>query len=93
MTSFKSIIAILVFGISINAFALGLDAARSSGKVKELPSGYIEAADTSAEVKALVEEVNKKRKKHYEAVAKKNGTDVSTVGAAAADKIKEKLQK
>ena len=93
MTFFKTMAAIAVLGLSINSFAIDLKQARSNGKVKELPTGYIEAADSSTEVKKLVEEVNNKRKAHYEKVAKKNGTSVDVVGAAAAEKIKAKMGK
>ena len=93
MTFFRLLAATALLGFSLNTFALDLKTARSSGKVKELATGYIEAADSSAEVKALVEKVNSKRKSHYEGVAKKNGTSVDVVGAAAAEKIKAKLGK
>lgn len=93
MTFFKTLAAVAVLGFSINSFALDLDEARSSGKVKELATGYIVAVETSAEVAALVKEVNNKRKKHYEKVAKKNGTSIEVVSQTAAEKIKEKLKK
>ena len=92
MTFFRLIAATAIVGFALNVFALDLKTARSSGKVKELATGYIEAADSSAEVKALVEKVNGKRKAHYEAVAKKNGTNPGVVGAAAAEKIKAKMK-
>ena len=77
--------------ISISAQALDLDEARSKKLVKELPSGYLETVDETA--KALVEEVNSKRKKHYEAIAKENKIPVEQVAIKAAEKIKEKLEK
>ena len=89
--TFSKIIFATAILFSIQSFALSLDEARKAGKVKELPTGYIEAAGKGADVKALVNEVNSKRKKHYESVAKKNGTDPNVVGKAAAEKIKAKL--
>ena len=92
MTFFRTLTFVLILSFSLSSFALDLKEARKSGKVKELPNGYIEAADKSADVKALVEKINSKRKSHYEKVAKKNGTSVDVVGAAAAEKIKAKLK-
>ena len=92
MTFFRTLAAVAILGFSLNTFALELKEARSSGKVKELATGYIEATDSSAEVTALVKEVNAKRKKHYEKVAKKNGTSIDVVSQKAAEKIKAKLQ-
>ena len=93
MTFFRLLAATAVLGFSLSTFALDLDSARSSGKVKELATGYLEASDSSADVKAFVDKINAKRKTHYEKVAKKNGTNVDVVGAAAAEKIKAKLGK
>lgn len=87
----KKNIFILLLAFSFNLLALDLDSARSSGKVEELADGYLKASDASAET--LVQEVNAKRKAHYEEVAKKTNVPVEEVAKAAALKIKEKLGK
>jgi len=71
------------------ALGLDLDEARSQGLVQEQPSGYLApaGAGASAEVSALIADVNAKRKKHYESIAKKNGIPVDAVAARAGAKL------
>jgi uncharacterized protein YdbL (DUF1318 family) len=66
-----------------------LDDAKSAGQVGERPDGYLGAvaADAGADVKALVEEINAKRRKHYAEIAKKRGTSVEAVAAVAGAKL------
>jgi uncharacterized protein YdbL (DUF1318 family) len=66
-----------------------LDSAKSSGKVGERPDGYlgVVAGDAGPEVKALVQEINAKRKKRYGQIAKKRGTSVEAVAALAGQKL------
>ncbi len=73
--------------IASSAFALDLHAARSSGQVGELPTGYVTALKPSAEVSALVAEVNAKRRAEYERISKQNGQPVDVVGKLAAPQI------
>ena len=73
------------------AFALTLDDAREQGLVGEDWTGYVAAvsATPSADVQALVADVNAKRKAVYEKIAKQNSTaqdpvtadDIARVGA------------
>jgi len=73
------------------AFALTLDEARAQGLVGEDWTGYVAAvaANPSAEVKALIADVNAKRKTVYEQIAKQNSTaqdpvtadDIARIGA------------
>lgn len=68
-----------------------LDKARTAKQVKEMPTGYLSAVDTSPEVKALVEEVNKKRKAAYEEIQKKtNAPSLSAVEVSAGKKLMQK---
>lgn len=85
-----AVISLIVLG-SASVSALDLEAARNSGKVVELPTGYLQAKDPAA--KKLVEDVNKKRKAAYTKIAKKTKTTVEQVGKQAAIKIKMKLEK
>lgn len=88
----KKLLLVSAFIVSFAASALALDlqTARSSGMVKENSDGYIEAVQSTAEVNALVSEVNGKRKKEYERISKENGQPVDVVGKLAAEQIKNK---
>ena len=58
-----------------NAWAIDIRDAKEQGLVGEANTGYIAAVHTpaSAEVRALIAEVNDKRKKEFEATAAKTG--------------------
>jgi uncharacterized protein YdbL (DUF1318 family) len=70
------------------AHADALDAAKSAGFVGERRDGLLGLvkSDAPADVKALVQSVNAKRKDKYAAIAKKNGTTVAAVAALAGEK-------
>jgi hypothetical protein len=67
------------------AAALTLDEAKAQGLVGERPDGYVGAvqANPSAEVKALVEQVNARRTEVYAKIAKEEGVSVVVVVVAA----------
>jgi uncharacterized protein YdbL (DUF1318 family) len=69
---------------------MDLQSARKSGAVVEQSTGYIKAAKPSAEVDALVADVNAKRKAEYERIAKEKGTSVDAVAAVAAQELLKK---
>lgn len=73
-----------------SAFALDLQSARSSGAVVEQVTGYIKVAKPSAEVDALVADINAKRKAEYERIAKEKGSSVEAVAAIAAQELLKK---
>ncbi len=77
--------------LSLPAYALDLHSARSSGLVAETSAGYIKAVKSSAEVDALVKEVNAKRRAEYERISKENGQPVDVVGKLAAPQIAKKI--
>ena len=70
-----------------SGFALAdpLDDARKAGSVGERPDGYlgVVAGGAGAEVKAMVEEINGKRREKYRTIAEKRGTSVEAVAALA----------
>ncbi len=82
-------VAALLFAMP--AFALDLHSARASGVVAETSEGYIKAVKSSAEVNALVSEVNAKRRAEYERISKENGQTVEVVGKLAAPQIAKKI--
>lgn len=63
------------------AWAIDIGTAKAQGLVGESNSGYLAAVQTpaSADVNALIAEVNAKRKAEFEATAKKTGATVEQV--------------
>ena len=59
-----------------NAWAIDIRDAKEQGLIGEANTGFIEAVQTpaSAEVRALIADVNDKRKKQFKATAAKTGT-------------------
>ncbi len=64
-----------------NAWAIDIKDAKSQGLIGEANTGYIAAVQSpaSAEVRALIADVNGKRKTRFESTAKKTGTTVAQV--------------
>ena len=76
-------------------FAMNLDAARNAGEVGEQADGYIGAVSGTPNpgVKALVQEVNQKRRAEYQRIAKQAGTNPKTVAARAGQRLIKKARK
>jgi uncharacterized protein YdbL (DUF1318 family) len=74
------------------ALADPLGDAKTAGSVGERPDGYlgVVAGGAGADVKALVDEINGKRRTEYSAIAEKRGIDVKAVAALAGKKWIEK---
>ena len=88
MTSrFIAVITLAAALIATPALALELHQARSSGMVGELNNGYVTARQPSAEVGALVADVNARRKQEYARISKQNGQPVDVVAKLAAAQI------
>ena len=66
-----------------------IDAAKQAGVVGEQVDGYLGLVrdDVPAEVKALVDEVNTRRRTAYAALAAKNGAPVEAVSRLAGEKL------
>jgi uncharacterized protein YdbL (DUF1318 family) len=79
--------ALVTAMLAAPAYALDLHSARASGAVAETPDGYVKAVKSSAEVDALVSEVNAKRMAEYTRISKQNGQPVEVVGKLAAPQI------
>ena len=64
-----------------NAWAIDICDAKSQGLVGEANTGYIAAVQTpaSAEVRALIADVNGKRKASFQSTAQKTGTSLAQV--------------
>ncbi|HFD16193.1 MAG TPA: DUF1318 domain-containing protein [Rhodospirillales bacterium] len=78
----------LLLAPSLPSWALSLAEAKAKGWVGERADGYLGLVDPKAPAaaRALVEEVNAKRRKAYEAIARKNGVPVEAVAAIAGEK-------
>ncbi|MFQ6004802.1 MAG: YdbL family protein [Woeseia sp.] len=64
-----------------NAWAIDIQSAKTQGLVGEANTGYLAAVKSpaSSEVRALIVDVNKKRRAKFEATASKTGTTVAQV--------------
>ena len=90
----KKLLLILFLVVSTglsSAWAIDLGSAKSQGLIGETPQGYLAAVGSpSTEVKGLIKNINSKRKKQFDAIAKKNGTSLAAVeqmaGKTAIDK-------
>ena len=79
---------LLLFG-ALAANAATLDGAKSAGQIGESVDGYVHLVDKNAPdaVKALVKDVNNKRREKYASIAKTRGASVANVAAAAPVKL------
>jgi uncharacterized protein YdbL (DUF1318 family) len=82
MMNMKRIIA--AFGLALllqNAWAIDIDTAKAQGLVGEANTGYLAAVKqpASAEIKALIADVNAKRRAKFQETAEKTGTTLAQV--------------
>ena len=82
-----AVLVVLCVGTGFSAWALSLDEAKAKGQVGEKASGYLGAVTGgSADVQALVSDINQKRRQAYEEIAKRNGTSLDSVETLAGEK-------
>ena len=90
----KNLAAILITCVLLAAtpaLAIELETAKDQGLVGETPSGYLEAVtQPSAEVKALIQDINGKRRHKFEEIAARNNTSLEAVEMLAGKKAIEK---
>ncbi|MBT1445723.1 DUF1318 domain-containing protein [Shewanella sp. JM162201] len=72
--------------LSFNLFAMDLQQAKAQGLVGEQQNGYLGLVQGSAEARALVDDINAKRRAQYEKIAAKNKIATSDVAKLAAEK-------
>jgi len=91
---FKNLIMVLAIFLMLpaSAFGLELDQAKSKGLVGETASGYVQAVAPapSAEVKALVSDINSRRKEEYQRISAQRGAPLNSVEQLAGKKAIEK---
>ena len=90
---FTILFASMLFAMA-PVYAMDLNQAKSSGLVGETPSGYLQAVTgPTPEVKALIKNINDKRKAQYKNIAEANGTSMETVEQMAGKKAIDKTAK
>jgi uncharacterized protein YdbL (DUF1318 family) len=77
---------------ALAANAATLDDAKAAGQIGEGVDGYVHLVDKNAPsaVKALVKDVNNKRRDKYAGIAKTRGASVESVAALAGAKLVER---
>ena len=83
-------ILVLAMLLSLPAFALELGEAKTRGLVGETASGYLAAVKPSAEVNALVNNINAQRKAQYQKIANNNKIGLEAVEVRAGQKAMSK---
>jgi uncharacterized protein len=84
----KSPFTLMLAGLllSFSAFAMSLQEAKSQGFLGEQQNGYLGQVKANAQARALMEEINAKRRAEYERIARKNNISVEDVARLAASK-------
>jgi uncharacterized protein YdbL (DUF1318 family) len=83
-----------VIGLALaaaSASAADLSQAKAAGQVGERLDGYLGtvSATAPAEVRALVQDINQRRRLEYQRIAEKNGVSVDQVARLTAKKVIE----
>jgi len=80
------LVLLAIGGWSAPGWATTLDEVKSQGLAGEQTDGYLGAVNNKApaEVKALIADINRKRKTEYQAIAQRNNTQLQAVEALAA---------
>ncbi|NKB80907.1 MAG: DUF1318 domain-containing protein [Nitrospirales bacterium] len=76
------------------AWSMNLHEAKAQGLVGETLSGYLELVDPSAsgDVRALMQEINQKRKQKYGEIARRNKTNLGAIESLAGQKAIKKTK-
>lgn len=84
--------ALAIAGWSAPVFSATLEQAKSQGLVGEQANGYlgIVATNVPADVKALVADINQRRKSEYQGIAQRNNASLEAVEALAGKKAVER---
>jgi len=89
----KKTVTLILFSLLLicqPAMALDLRAAKAQGLVGETTTGYLAPVKATPEAQKLVNNINAKRKQHYQQIAKRNKTALNTVEQRAGKKAIEK---
>ncbi len=85
------LVALAGMGWSTPGWAIGLHEAKAQGLVGEQPDGYLGLvkSDAGADVRAMMNDINARRRQEYHAIAQRNHTELSVVEALAGKKAIE----
>lgn len=85
-------LAALLILLTGTAWAADLQGAKAQGLIGEQSDGYLGlvSASAPADVKALVSDINSKRRQTYQDIAQRNNTSLDAVEALAGKKAIEK---
>jgi len=89
----KKTVSLILFGLLLicqPAIALDLQTAKAQGLVGETATGYLAPVKSTPEVKKLVNDINAKRKQHYQQIAQRNKAQLNAVEQLAGKKAIEK---
>ncbi len=94
----KSLLTILALAAALLAapvWALSLDDARNQGLVGERSNGYlgIVVSNPAADVKALVADINQKRKQAYQESASSAGVELQIIELRIGQRLLQKLER
>ncbi|AUD60607.1 MULTISPECIES: YdbL family protein [Shewanella] len=82
----KLLLLLTLSFLSLSAFAMSLQEAKSQGYLGEQANGYLGLVQANPEAKAVMDDVNNKRRAHYETIAKKNKLSPADVAKLAGEK-------
>ncbi len=82
----KLLLLLTLSVLSLSAFAMSLQEAKSQGYLGEQANGYLGLVQANPEAKAVMDDVNNKRRAHYETIAKKNNISAADVAKLAGEK-------
>ncbi|EGM70284.1 YdbL family protein [Shewanella sp. HN-41] len=82
----KLLLLLTLSFLSLSAFAMSLQEAKSQGYLGEQANGYLGLVKANPEAKAVMDDVNNKRRAHYETIAKKNNISAADVAKLAGEK-------
>ena len=86
----KLLVLFTTLVLSFSSFAIDLPGAKEQGLIGEQANGLLGVVENSAEVKALVEEINELRLAKYSQIAEKNGMTLNQVSLLAGEKTIKK---
>ncbi len=89
----KKTVTLILFGMLLicrPAMALDLQTAKAQGLVGETTTGYLAPVKATPEAQKLANNINAKRKQHYQQIAKRNKTPLNAVEQLAGKKAIEK---
>ena len=92
MKKIYSMLCILFFLMSPSVFAIDLSTAKAQGKVGEKMDGYLGIVQSSSEIKALVADINAKRKSKYQQLSKQQSVPLKKIEAIAGEKAISKTK-